>query len=84
MGSERLLVVASATEDWQDLPSALERARTARGLTRPELASLAGVDRSSVWRAEIGRGIPHPATKRLIAAALGVDEADLFGAGGEA
>jgi len=76
--------VASATKDSQPARTPLERERRAQGLSRPELARRAGVDRGSVWRAEVGRVVPHPATKRLIAAALDLDEARVFPeAGGE-
>lgn len=63
----------------------LERERRAQGLSRPELARRAGVDRGSVWRAEVGRVVPHPITQAAIAAALEIDPQYVFPTqGGEA
>lgn len=57
------------------LPS-LERERKLRFLTQAQLAEKAGVDRSTVNRAERGRSVDLPVVKR-IADALGVDAATL-------
>lgn len=59
-----------------DSPLAIERRR--QGLSRPQLARKARVGRNTVWRAEVGRAVPHPSTRALLAAALGVDPAILF------
>lgn len=59
-------------------PEALEMARVDAGLTHTELARRAGVGRSSVYRAEKGRGKPHAQIVKAIADALGIDVTDLY------
>ena len=52
--------------------------RLNQGLTQAELAALAGVSEYTVTRLERGqRKRPHPATRRKLAAALGVPIADV-------
>jgi transcriptional regulator with XRE-family HTH domain len=46
--------------------------RTAKVLSLQELADAAGVSKSTVRGIEQGR-VPHPSTRRSLAAALGVD-----------
>jgi transcriptional regulator with XRE-family HTH domain len=53
-------------------------------MTRAHLCVVTGLAPTTIWRIERGYVEPHPATRRLVAAALEADEADLFGAGGEA
>lgn len=55
----------------------LRRLRERRALTLDELASLANVTTSTIWRAEVGRSQPGPRTRRKIAAALGCDPSAL-------
>jgi transcriptional regulator with XRE-family HTH domain len=55
--------------------------RRRRGLTQRQLGELAGVAHSTVQRLEsLGRGA-YPQTLRKLAAALGVEPADLVGGG---
>jgi transcriptional regulator with XRE-family HTH domain len=52
--------------------------RLNKGLSQAELAALAGVSEYTVTRLETGqRKRPHPATRRKLAAALGVPIADV-------
>jgi len=50
----------------------LKEARATRGLSRPELASRAGVSVSTIARIERGTTLPRPHVARRLAAALGV------------
>jgi len=57
--------------------------RTRRVLTLQELAAKAGMPRwQTVWEIETGKSRPRPSTLRKIAAALGVEPADLLPADG--
>jgi transcriptional regulator with XRE-family HTH domain len=47
-------------------------------MSRPELARRAGLDRSSVWRAEVGYVVPGPLTQVALAAALEIDPQYVF------
>jgi DNA-binding XRE family transcriptional regulator len=51
----------------------LEERRLMAGLTRPQLAELAGVAGETVRRIELGRFQPLPATARALADALDID-----------
>lgn len=51
--------------------------RKQRGLTVPELALLAQVEASTIWRAEVGDVTPRPRTLRKIAKALRCAPGDL-------
>ena len=52
--------------------------RLNRGLTQAELATRAGVSEYTIVRLERGqRKRPHPSTRRKLAAALGVEIADV-------
>ncbi|MEJ7655666.1 MAG: helix-turn-helix transcriptional regulator [Thermoleophilaceae bacterium] len=70
--------MASSPKGSHDARTPLERERRAQGLSRPELARRAGVDRGSVWRAEVGRVYPHPITRVALAAALELDPHAVF------
>jgi DNA-binding XRE family transcriptional regulator len=48
----------------------LREAREKRSLSLTELATLAGVDRMTVYRVEQGKNAPYPRTRRLLAQAL--------------
>ena len=50
----------------------LKEARATRGLSRPGLASRAGVSVSTIARVERGTTLPRPHVARRLAAALGV------------
>jgi len=50
----------------------LQQTRAARGLSRRELATRAGVSESTVARVERGTTTPRPGAARRLAAALGV------------
>jgi len=58
-------------------PVRLRSRREAAGLTREQLAVLAGLTSRTVLRAELGHVIPTPATLRCLAAALECEVADL-------
>jgi len=47
-------------------------------MTRAHLCVVTGLAPTTIWRIERGYVEPHPATRRLVAAALGRDEADLY------
>lgn len=58
--------------------SAIKDLRIARGLSRSRLAELSHVSRSQISRLEEGVSeMPHGATLHALAAALGVDAAEL-------
>lgn len=54
-------------------------ARESRFLSLPELASLSGVGRVTLWRIETQGRQPRHETVRLVAKALDIDPADLLG-----
>ena len=56
----------------------LRRARTRAALTLRELAEASGVDHTTIWQLEAGRRGARPSTVRKLAAALGVQPADLI------
>ena len=58
------------------LPS-LRPVRQSGGLTQRELAGLAGVSRSSIYRLENGQRGAYPVTVRKLARALGVSPVEL-------
>lgn len=62
----------------------LRELRLERGLSQTELSRRTGIGRPGVWRIETSRARPTRTSRALIAAALELDEADIFGAGGEA
>jgi DNA-binding XRE family transcriptional regulator len=63
----------------QSVDSPLAEYRRARGLTRAELANLAGVTRMTVYLLETGKvSGPRMKTAVAIAKALGCDPAELF------
>jgi DNA-binding XRE family transcriptional regulator len=64
-----LLIVQGST---MATKTPLEAYRAARTLSRGELAKLAEVATSTVWRVERGKHVPLSATRRAIAGALGV------------
>ncbi len=55
----------------------LKRVRTLRALTQVELAEKAGISPSTVVLIERNQSEPHMSTLRKLAAALGVDPAEL-------
>lgn len=57
--------------------SQIRKRRAEKGLTRKELAGLAGISEYTVVNAEIGKHTPHDSTLRKIADALGCSFSDL-------
>jgi transcriptional regulator with XRE-family HTH domain len=55
----------------------LRRLRASRYLSQSELAAKAGISKPTVLRLERGDCLPHPRTIRALAAALGVEPAEL-------
>ena len=53
----------------------LAQLRKAKVLSLQELADAAGVSKTTVRLIEQGKRVPHPATRRALGAALGVDPA---------
>lgn len=53
-------------------PAALTAIRDLVGVTAPQLAKAAGLDRSQLWRLEKGHSVPTVATLARLAAALRV------------
>lgn len=49
-----------------------------RGLSRPELGKLAGVDAATIWRIEVQGRKPNAASRAQIARALKADELFLW------
>lgn len=64
------------------LPEVLREAREALGLSVRRLAQRVGVHHASLSRIEAGERRPTPETLQLLAAALEIDEADLFALAG--
>jgi transcriptional regulator with XRE-family HTH domain len=62
-----------------EVKSTMRTARRAVEMTQQELADLAGVDRSTIWRVESGRHRPHKLTRVALATALRCDPDTLFG-----
>jgi transcriptional regulator with XRE-family HTH domain len=56
----------------------IKRLRESYPLTKTELAERAKTDRNVIRNIETGKTNPRPATVRAIAAALGVDVAELW------
>jgi transcriptional regulator with XRE-family HTH domain len=59
-------------------PSRLRRARLEQGLTVEDLASRAGISGRTILSAELGEHHPYPASRRVIAMALGLAERTLW------
>ena len=70
--------MATVANDTKRLGLAIEQARTAKGLSRPQLATKLGLDRTYLWRIETGETDPSLTTLRAIASALGVKPATLM------
>lgn len=51
--------------------------RKAKVLSLQELADVAGVSKTTVRLIEQGKRVPHPATRRALGTALGVDPASV-------
>ena len=51
--------------------------RRLKGFTQQRLADAAGVSKVTVYEIETGRTVPQPETIRALAAALGVDPAEV-------
>ncbi len=58
-------------------PEKLRAARHRKALTLRELGELAGMDHNLIWMYEAGRRNPIPRNLRRLAAALGVEPAEL-------
>lgn len=56
----------------------LKEWRKRRVMTQQELAEKAGVSKATIVKAEAGAIHPHPSTLRKLAAALGVEAAELL------
>jgi len=74
---DTLFIAATETNRLREL-------RLERGLSQTELARRTGIGRPGLWRIETSRARPTRTSRSLIAAALELDEADVFGAGGGA
>jgi len=74
---DTLFIAATETNRLREL-------RLERGLSQTELSRRTGIGRPGLWRIETSRSRPTRTSRSLIAAAIGLDEADVFGAGGEA
>jgi transcriptional regulator with XRE-family HTH domain len=60
----------------------LRELRERQALSLRELSALSGVNYNSIWRIEAGRTGAQPRTVRKLAAALGVEPAELLKLGG--
>jgi transcriptional regulator with XRE-family HTH domain len=69
---------AALLETANDFGGRLRRLRLDAGLTRAELAEIAGLSKGCVMNAENGKQSPRGRTVRRLALALGVDHADLM------
>jgi transcriptional regulator with XRE-family HTH domain len=69
------IATVSSTERTTTL---LESERRARGLSREELASLAGLSPRTIYALELEGVRAHRATRRVLAIALGCDPDNLF------
>jgi transcriptional regulator with XRE-family HTH domain len=60
-------------------PKPLREIRQGKYWSVTTLAMLAGVDRTTIWRIENGKGkyLPHPHTRKAIADALGVHPSEV-------
>lgn len=58
-------------------PMPLAKWREKAALSTRELAELADVAPRTIWRIEGRQGMPHPSTRRKIAAALGIEPSDI-------
>lgn len=76
-GWVRLRVMAARTVRVFN-PEALTAIRIAAGLSRPQLADAAGVDRSQLYRIERGEHRPYERTIGKLARALGIPVAALM------
>lgn len=59
------------------LAEAVRRLRAKRYLSQAELATAAGISRTTIARIETGEIVPYPRTVRKLAEALGVEPAEL-------
>lgn len=64
-------------EYYHDAMTRLRKELDDRGLSLAKVAALTGLDVKTIWHASVGRKT-NPSTRRLIALALGIAEADLF------
>lgn len=55
----------------------LRALREARAYSIADLAERAGVGETTIWEIETGRRVPHPRTRRKLAAALGVEPSEI-------
>jgi transcriptional regulator with XRE-family HTH domain len=55
----------------------LEELRLARGLTREQLAVVAGLSAKTVYRLEVGGSVPRESTIRVLARALDCDPVEI-------
>lgn len=62
-------------------PTQLKELRRRKGLTISELADVVGVSRPTIWSWESARSQPRRRSRAALAAALGVSEREVFGAG---
>ncbi len=60
------------------LADAVRRLRAQRYLSQAELATAAGISRTTIARIELGEIVPYPRTVRKLAEALGVEPTDLM------
>ena len=60
------------------MPNNLEYYRKLRGISRPELARIIGIDRSLIWRYENDKTRPRDQVKEKIAEILDVSVEELF------
>src|SRR5256885_1354141 len=74
-----MLTMPSAVKD---TPHPLRLHRGHAGLTLRGLASLSGVSYVTISHIENGHAVPHPATRRALAEALGVAPGDIWLADG--
>lgn len=66
-----------------DFGSRVKARREAVGLTQSELAEMAGIEKTAIYRAEAGRVYPRADTCRRIAKALGCPLCELLEAKSE-
>ncbi|MDP9475481.1 MAG: helix-turn-helix domain-containing protein [Actinomycetota bacterium] len=64
-------------ESGNNISEYIKEARRIRGLSRPDLAKLAGSHQDTIWGLESGRRVPRPSTLRRLAQGLGVEVEDI-------